>query len=191
VGSYIRSREISAHADAEHEANQAMQAVLQRMQSDVQKTIDERDKKYKSDVDVLNQKFADASKSYQKSVDLLSSTLKLPAPVQLVTPPPTKENPNPVPVAEVPKMDFPTIIDYARDCEQCKLGLAKLMQDTADRQKQMELAQQQIERLKKENADLLKPVHHTFLQNLGHNTKIILYTAAGTVAAVCGSGHCK
>jgi len=191
AGAYVDSRVTSARAEAEHKANQALQAQLDAMKQQLEQGIAAREMQFRKDEESLLQRFDAAQKSDTKTLTLLSQLAKLPAPVTITTPAPTKENPNPAPVATVPQPDFGTVVAYAKDCETCKLEQLKDRADLADRQKQMQLAEQQIQQLKRENQDLLKPVKHTFFQRLKTNAKQEIIGGAIAVAVVCALGHCK
>jgi len=191
VGSYIHSREVSLRADTEHQANQELQQQLQKMKEDFDKQIADRDAQWHKDSQDLNNKFDQANKSVLQSLALLTQLMKLPQPVTTYTPAPTKENPNPAPVAAVPQPDLPAVVAYAKDCEQCKLDRAKSQADLTDRQKQQALAEKQIEQLKKENTDILKASKGTFWSNVKKSAKWLFFGAVAGSAALCGTGHCK
>jgi len=191
AGAYVDSRVTAAKAEAEHKANQALQAQLDAMKQQLEQGIAAREMQFRKDEESLLQRFDAAQKSDTKTLALLSQLMKLPAPVTITTPAPTAENPHPVPVATVPQADFGTVVSYTKECETCKLHLATYQANLADRLKEMQLAEKQIEQLKKENQDLLKPAHHTFFQTLKTNAKHEIIGGGIAVAVVCALGHCK
>jgi len=187
-GAYLHSREVSVRADAEHQANQTLQKQLGDMKADFDRQIADRDAKYREDTKDLTEKF---NGSMQQVMGLISQRASLPVPITVTTPAPTKDNPNPTPIVNIPQQDFPAAKAYVQDCEQCKLDRDKAQADLADRVRQGELAQRQIDSLKKDNGDLVKAAHGTFFGNLKRSAKWIFWGAVGGAAVLCGSGHCK
>ena len=137
VGAYTHSREVSARADSEHQANLVLQDQLKKMRLDLEQQAAIKDAQYKKDTESLQHRFDVASKDRAKMAALLSQLAKLPVPVQVTTPPPTKENPKPAPEVVVPKEDFQAMTDYERECEQCKLDRGKFEYDAAEAQKEL------------------------------------------------------
>src|SRR6516162_441800 len=78
AGAYMHSREVAVKADAEHQANVVLQDQLQKMRSDLQKQITDRDTQYKKDTSDLQHRFDAASKDRAKMAALLSQLAKLP-----------------------------------------------------------------------------------------------------------------
>jgi len=191
AGAYVNSRVTAARADAEHKANQVLQSQLVEMKQQLEQGIAAREAQFRRDEANLQARFDAARKDDAKTLALLSQLVKLPAPVTISTPAPTPENQHPLPVATVPKADFGTVLAYTQECETCKLHLATYQANLADRLKEMQLAEKQIEQLKKENQDLLKPAHHTFFQTLKNNAKHEIIGGGLAVAAVCALGHCR
>jgi len=191
VGAYTHSREVSARADSEHQANLVLQDQLKKMRLDLEQQAAIKDAQYKKDTESLQHRFDVASKDRAKMAALLSQLAKLPVPVQVTTPPPTKENPKPAPEVVVPKEDFQAMTDYEKECEQCKLDRGKFEYDAAEAQKQLAIADQQIEALKKENAAVRKESKGTFFANVKKSAKWLGIGIVAGVTVVCGSGHCK
>jgi hypothetical protein len=191
AAAYMNSRVTAARADAEHKANQVLQSQLETMKADYDKQIAERKAETLSELKILDQKFAEAKKDQAKALALISQIGKLPVPVTVTTLPATKENPNPQPVAIVPKQDFAIAMEYGKECEACKAVEKQIQKDLQDRQHQLEIATQQIEQLKKENNEVRKTVKGSFFGNLKKSAKLIVIGAGVGAAAVCGSGHCK
>lgn len=71
--------------------------------------------------------------------------MNLPQPIRVTTPPATKDNPNPAPIAEVPLPDAPQAKAFVEACQECQIQLA-----TA--QKQAAISAQQTDSLKQEVA---------------------------------------
>jgi len=191
VGAYTHSREVSARADSEHQANLVLQDQLKKMRLDLEQQAAIKDAQYKKDTESLQHRFDVASKDRAKMAALLSQLAKLPVPVQVTIPEPTKENPKPAPEVVVPKEDFQAMTDYERECEQCKLDRGKFEYDAAEAQKELAIADQQIEALKKENAAVRKESKGTFFANVKKSAKWLGIGIVAGVTVVCGSGHCK
>ena len=191
VGAYTHSREVSARADSEHQANLVLQDQLKKMRLDLEQQAAIKDAQYKKDTESLQHRFDVASKDRAKMAALLSQLAKLPVPVQVTIPEPTKENPKPAPEVVVPKEDFQAMTDYERECEQCKLDRGKFEYDAAEAQKELAIADQQIEALKKENAAVRKVAKGTFFSTVRKGAKVIAITAVAVVIVLAGSGHIK
>lgn len=191
AGAYVDSRVTAAKAVAEHQANQALQAQLDAMKQQLEQGIAAREMQFRKDEEGLLQRFDTARKDDAKTLALVSQLMKLPAPVTVTTPPATPENPHPAPVVTVPKEDLGAVATYTKECESCKIEVAALRGNLADRLKEMQLAENQIERLKRENADLLKPVKHGFFRDLKKEAKWFAIGAVAGGAALCATGHCS
>lgn len=178
-------------AEASVAAQQQLQQQYQTQVSDLAKQMDERDAGYRAELLSLGARFRQAGTPAQVA-QLVAGLMGLKAPVTIVTPPTTPQDPHPQAQAQIPETDFPQIKQYAQDCETCKLNLAKATADAADRQSQAALAQLQIDSLKKENTSLQQAMKGgTFFQRLGKATKYLVVGAAGGVVAICATGHCK
>lgn len=166
------------------DAQQTLIKGAQAKIDELSKSIGDRDARYRQDS-------ADLAKQFQGSMtqvlSLIGQRANLPVPITITTPAPTKENPNPAPHIEIPKADFPAAKAYVEDCEQCKIDRARLRADAADREKQMALAQEQIDALKKERDSAVKAVKGgSWIHRAGRNLKVILCSGAGAAA---GSGQ--
>lgn len=146
---YVQSKVAQAKMEATIDAQKAVQAEYQKQFSDLAKMMAERDIAYRQQIDLLDKKYTQAV-TPQQIATLVSQVMGLKQPVTLVTPPATISNPNPVPVAQISTLDAPQVKAYVQDCETCKLERDKIRLDLADRQKQQELAQKQIESLKQQ-----------------------------------------
>ena len=182
---YISEREDRIRAEVTVQAQQSVQKQLGQQISDLQKQIADRDAEYKADKKAQDTKFQQAA-SPQQIASLVAQLMGLKQPIQIVQPLPTATNPNPAPIAQVSTLDAPAVKSYLEQCETCKLQLPKLQLDLADRQKQAELAQQQIESLKKENSSLQTAVKGgTVIQR---TLRTVKWLAIGAVAGYV-AGH--
>jgi hypothetical protein len=168
-----------------------LQDQLKKMRLDLEQQAAIKDAQYKKDTESLQHRFDVASKDRAKMAALLSQLAKLPVPVQVTIPEPTKENPKPAPEVVVPKEDFQAMTDYEKECEQCKLDRGKFEYDAAQAQKELAIADQQIEALKKENAAVRKVAKGTFFSTVRKGAKVIAITAVAVVVVLAGSGHIK
>jgi cytoskeletal protein RodZ len=182
LGAYISSREDRVRMEATQKAQNDYQAQLKQLSADFDAKLKARDDAYKHDSRELADKF---NGSMAQVLALISQRANLPVPLTETTPAPTKDNPNPSPIINIPKADFSAAAKYAQDCEQCKLDRVKLQADAADRQKQAQLAQRQIDSLKQERDAAVKAAKGgTWIQRLGHNAKwLAIGAAAGAIAA--------
>ncbi len=182
-GIALHEYESSVKADAVSSAVQQAQGTFQKQlaqqASDFDTKLKERDQQYIADTRNLNDKFAEAAKNQMQMTTLLSRLGNLPVPITVTTPAPTKENPNPASVVAVPENDFQAVVSYAKECEQCKLDRTKLAADFADRAKQAEIAQQQIDSLKKErDVAVMAAKGGTKFQRVVRTVKIVVIAGA-------------
>lgn len=178
-------------AEASVAAQQQLQQQYQAQVSDLAKQMAEREGQYKSELQALDSRFSTAQ-TPQAVAQLASVLMGLSKPIQVVTPPPTAQDPHPQPIAQISSLDFPRATEYLHDCETYKLNLAKATADAADREAQAHLAQLQIDSLKKENTSLQTAIKGgTFFQRLGKATKYLIIGGAAALVATCTTGHCK
>jgi hypothetical protein len=177
---------------AKNQATQDAQAQFQRqlvdqqkaMQADFDAKLKARDAEYQQNAATLQKQFQG---SMTQVLALINQRANLPVPLQVVTPAPTKENPNPLPTVPVPQADFPAAKEYVQACETCKLDLAKTQADLADVQQQRaaeaKLAQQQIDSLKTQrDAALTAAKGGNWIHRLGKQVKVIACAGAGAAA---------
>jgi len=167
------------------------QATYAQQVSDLAKQMDARDATYQASLKSLQGQFQAAATPAQIA-QLVSTLMGLKQPLTVVTPAPTAANPNPQSVVQVPQVDFPQAKSYIQDCETCKLNLSKVTADAADRQAQANLAQLQIDSLKKENTALaVEAKGGTTWHRTVKALKYIGIGAIGGAVAVCATSHCK
>jgi hypothetical protein len=205
IGAVVTALAIGLIALHEHDAKIREQAVAQAVVdtqkqvqadadkkiSDLAKQMDARDAAYKLQLETLSTRFQTAATPQQLAA-LATSLMGLKTPIQILSPAPTAQNPNPQPVAQISLADAPQAKAYLQDCEQCRIDRAKLTADAADRQAQANLAQLQIDSLKKENTALAVEVKGGSV--LHRTIKALKYIALGAgvgAVALCGSGHCR
>ena len=182
-----QKQKLLAVAAATQQAQETLQKQLATQLADFDARIKQRDAAYVASTTDLNAKFAEAAKSQAQMAMLLSQIAKLPAPITFTTPLPTKDNPNPQPVASVPQIDFPAVKSYAQECEQCKLNVAKLQADAEDRIKQMQVARTEIDSVKKErDAAVTAAKGGSILQRTG---RVIKYVAIGVLVGYVAAKH--
>jgi hypothetical protein len=144
----------------------------------------DRDAAYQAQLQTLNTKFSQAA-SPDQIAQLVTQLMGLKQPIQILTPAPTAQNPNPQPVAQVPLVDAPQAKAYLQDCEECKAARVKLQADVADREQQMAAAQKQIDSLKTERDTWEKTAKGgTKLQRIGRAMKWI---GVGVVVGLAAS----
>lgn len=183
IGAYVSAREDRIKMQATLDAQKTVQAEYQKQISDLAKQMADRDAQYEADKRAQDQRFANAVSSPQIAA-LLSQVMGLRQPIQVLQPQPTAENPHPSAIAQVPDIDFPQVKQYAQQCEECKLNLAKVSSDAADRQAQAALAQKQIDSLKIERDSAITAAKGgTWMQRIKRNAKWLLIGAvAGAIA---------
>jgi len=152
---HIREEAVS---EAVQKAQGDYQKELQKLNQDLDGKIKARDDQHAQETKDLQEQFANAAKSNAQMAALLQKLSGAPQPFVITTPAPTAANPNPTPSVSIPQQDFPSVIQYAKTCEQGKLDLTKCQADTADRAVQTANAQKEIDSLKKENKDLADDV---------------------------------
>ena len=189
IGAWHEASLNAAKSDAVQKAQADLQEQYRDQLAALQDQMTQREAHYKQDTEDLQKSFQG---SLQQIALLVQRNANLPVPLQIVTPAPTKENPNPTPQVIVPSQDLPAAKTYLLDCEQCKLDRVKLQSDAEDRIKQMTLAQQQIDSLKVQRDAAIKASKGgNWIHRLSHNAKFIAIGGAIGAAAICGSGHCR
>lgn len=182
-------KRVTAEAVAKTEA--AKREQLTGQIADLQKAMADRNAVYQTEVKRLETKFQSAATPQQLAA-LISQVMGLKQPIQITTPPPTQQNPNPQPVATVPNVDFSQVAAYTQQCEECKLNLTKTQADLADREAQMALADKQIQSLKTERDSWQQTAKGgSWLHRTVKALKYIGIGAGIGAVALCGSGHCK
>ncbi len=191
VSGYIKERERAVKAETVAETQAQVQKQLTGQIADLQKQMTDRDALYQQQLQSLQTKLGQATTPTQIA-QLVSQLMGLKEPIQITTPLPTSQNPNPSPIAQISLEDAPQFKAYVQTCEECKLNLTKTQADLADRAKQAELAQQQIESIKAER-DSWKVAAKggTKWQRFKKAIKYLGIGAGIGAAALCGSGHCR
>ncbi|HLZ91093.1 MAG TPA: hypothetical protein VKQ28_05210 [Candidatus Acidoferrum sp.] len=188
---WLSEHDLRMRAEAQAKAQEAVQSQAAAQIAVLGKQMADRDAAYQAQLRSLDSRFSQAQ-SPDQIAQLVSGLMGLKQPIQIVTPAATAANPNPQPVAQVPVMDAPQAKAYIQECEACKAERAKLQADAADRAKQADLAQKQIEALKGEVTTWKTAAKGgTVLQRLGRAAKWVAIGAGAGAAALCGSGHCK
>jgi hypothetical protein len=188
---WLSEHDARLQADAKAKAQEAVQQVAAEQVAALQKQIGDRDAAYQLQLQSLDKKFA-AAGSPEQIAQLAAQLMGLREPIQIVTPATTAENPKPQPVAQVPLADAPQAEQYIRDCEACKAERTKLQADAADRAKQADLAQKQIDALKSEVKTWQTAAKGgTVLQRFGRAAKWVVIGAGAGAVALCSSGHCR
>ena len=180
-----------AVAQAVVDTQTKLQQTYAQQVSDLAKQMADRDAAYKQQVQSLESKFQRAQ-TPTDIAQLVAQLMGLKQPIVVTTPAPTADNPHPAPIAQVSTLDAPQVKAYVESCETCKLNLSKATADAADRQAQANLAQLQIDSLKKENTALT-------IEARGGSTwtrtkkalRYIAWGAGGAAVAICASGHCR
>jgi len=176
-------------------ATEAAQATYQKQVAAeiaaLERKMSDRDAAYQKEVSTLNARIQTAA-SPQQIAQLVSQLMGLKTPVQIVTPPATSGNPNPQPIAQVSLSEAPQVKAYVLECETCKTQLPKIQSDLADREKQIQLAKQQIESITKQRDGYRTAAKGGTLWQRTVRALEYLGIGAGVGAGlVCGSGHCR
>lgn len=188
---YQAERENRIRAEATTQAQKDVQKQIAQQVSDLAKQMSDRDALYKEQLSSLQARLSQAQ-SPQQIATLVAKVMGLKQPIQITTPLPTPQNPNPQPVAQVSLQDAPQVKAYVQTCEECKLNLVKTQADLADRAKQAELAQQTIDSLKKEKTSLQQALKGgTWAERAKKTTKVGAIGGAIVAAVICLTGHCK
>jgi hypothetical protein len=181
---WLEEHDARLRAEESSKAQQAVQADARAEIAAIQKQMADRDAAYQAQLQTLNTKFSQAA-SPDQIAQLVTQLMGLKQPIQILTPAPTAQNPNPQPVAQVPLVDAPQAKAYLQDCEECKAARVKLQADVADREQQMAAAQKQIDSLKTERDTWEKTAKGgTKLQRIGRAMKWI---GVGVVVGLAAS----
>jgi hypothetical protein len=164
------------------------QATYAQQVSDLAKQMADRDAAYQQQMRALDTRLQQAQSPGQIAT-LAAQVMGLKQPIQIIQPAPTAENPHPAPVAEVSTLDAPQVKAYVQQCEECKLNISKATADAADRQAQANLAQLQIDSLKKENTALVVQAKGGTV--LKRTLKILKVAACATAGGAAGGASGK
>jgi hypothetical protein len=191
VSGYIGERERRIKAETVAETQQAVQKGLTQQIADLQKQMADRDAAYQEQLKVLDSRFQ-AAASPAQIAQLIGQVMGLKQPIQIVQPLPTKENPNPAPIATVSLEDAPQVKAYVQECETCKLQLPKLQADLADTKTKLDL---QIKTTTSVQTDLNAANEAlkggTKWQRFKKALKYLGIGAAAGATALCATNHCK
>lgn len=189
AAAYAHSLIEGARSQAVQDTEAKFQKQLAVQQADFEAKLKARDAVYQQQIQSLQLRFQKAV-TPPEIAQLASQLMGLKQPIQIVTPPPSSQEPNPKPVAQISLADAPQAKQYLQECETCKLELPKLQADLADREAQMKLAQQQIESLKSQrDAAITASKGGSFWRRLKNNAKWLIIGAAGGAIAVEAVKH--
>ena len=121
----------------------------------------------------------------------LPKQVPTPVPMKIVVPRGTAKNPGPAAVATIPRNDLPALRDYVESCKVCSVKLHTAQQDIADKERQLQLAGEQLAAAERQRDAALRAAHGTFWGRLWTRTKWFVIGAGAGAALLCGSGHCR
>lgn len=145
----------------------------------------------------------------QQIAQWLPKQISLPAPVTISVPAATAANSTPlsthpqnpaapkqqsVPpaIAVIPPQDLVPIRNAVESCEECQKKLAVVQQDAAAKNRQLQLAGEQLSAAEKErDAAITAAKGGGFWTHLRRNTKWFAIGVGAAASALCASGHCK
>lgn len=190
VFAYEGAKRDKDRSDSVQSAQAMVQKQLTQTISDLQRQMAERESAYQADKKAMQARLSQAA-TPQQLASLVTQLMGLKTPIQITTPMPTSANPTPQPVAQVSLADSPEIKNYVNQCEACKIDLPKLQADLMDRNKQMALAQKQIESLTIQRDAAVKATKGgSWIRRAVHNGKVAAIGGAAALAIACGTGHC-
>jgi hypothetical protein len=122
----------------------------------------------------------------------LPKQIPAPQPIRIRLPKSTKQNPAPAAVATIPQPDLAPLRDYVSSCEVCSVQLHSVRQDLAAKDKQLQLAGEQLSAaLKERDAALAAAQGGSFWRRVGSDLKWFAVGAGAGAALLCGTGHCQ
>lgn len=191
VFAYERTKQDLVRSESVQQAQNALQKQLSDQISGLEKQMADRQAAYGQQIKSLERRIQ-AAQSPAQIAALVAQVMGLKQPIQITTPAPTATNPTPQPVAQVSLSDAPQVKAYVNECETCKLLVPKVQADLADREKQMALAQKEIDSLKVQRDAAVKATKGgSWMRRLVHDWRVAAAGAGIGAVAVCSTGHCK
>jgi len=162
LSSLIQAREDRARAEATAQAQKEFidksrqnVAAMQKQLADLQGAVAQRDQANAQALTAMQQAVAKLS-TPQDMTAYITAALKLQQPVQFVTPPATKENPNPDTIATIPAASLQAITAQIEQCKESMASLTTCQADKADLTKQLGLKDSQLSSQKDQLAAIQK-----------------------------------
>jgi hypothetical protein len=188
---YLHAHDAYLRAESQIHSDQSALAQLAKQQSDLAAQLKQTRADQQSQLADLHKDYAQAQ-SPQQLADLILKVMNLPQPIQIRTPAPTPDQPNPQPIAEVPLSDAPQAKAFLQACQECQINLSAA-------QKESQLAAQQAATLKEQLAitskerDTWKHAAQggTWARRAAKRAAAFAIDAAITAAAACATHHCK
>ena len=118
--------------------------------------------------------------------------MRLPQPIRISTPAPTKSNPDPIPVAEVPLPDAPQAKAFVQSCQECAITLAASQQTAAIAKHQSEIMSQELALTQRERDTWKRTAKGgSWARRTAKRATAFAIDAGITMALSCASHHCK
>jgi hypothetical protein len=188
---YLHARDAYLRAESQIQSDQATLTALAKQQSELAAQLKQTQADQQSQLAALHKDFAHAQ-SPQQLADLISNAMSLPQPIQIRTPVPTPEQPDPQPVAEVPLPDAPQAKAFLEACQECQINLSAAEKESQLAAVQAATLKQQLALAQKER-DTWKHAAQggTWARRAAKRAAAFAIDAAITAAAVCATHHCK
>ena len=188
---WLRAHDAYLRANAQSQANQSALAQLAKQQSDLAAQLKQTQVDAQSQIAALQKQYAKAQ-SPEQIAALITAAMNLPQPIQIATPAPTPENPNPDPVAEVPLPDAPQAKAFVQACQECTIRLDAAQKSSAIAAQQSAALQQQLTLTEKDRDTWKRAAKGgSWPRRTAKRIAAFAIDAAITAAALCASRQCK
>jgi hypothetical protein len=196
LGAFFAYNWLSSHDDyvraqAQLKGDQSTLAQLAKQQTDLAAQFKQIQADQQSQLAALHKEYAQAQ-SPQQLAALISGVMNLPQPIRIATPPATKDNPNPLPVAEVPLPDAPQAKAFIESCQECQVQLATAQKQATITTQQTNALKQELTLTQKERDTWKRAAQGgSWARRAAKRATAFAIDAGITIVAACASHHCK
>jgi hypothetical protein len=188
---WIRAHDDYVRAQAQVKADESTLARLAKQQTDLAAQFKQTQAEQQSQLAALHKEYAQAQSPQQLSA-LISSVMNLPQPIRITTPPATKDNLNPQPVAEVPLPDAPQAKAFIEACQECQIQLATAKKQATISTQQTNALKQELTLTQKERDTWKRTAQGgSWARRAAKRATAFAIDAGITILAACASHHCK
>jgi hypothetical protein len=196
LGAFFATQWLGAHDDylraaAQVKKDQSALAQLAKQQSDLVVQFKQTQVEQASQLSALKKQYAQAQSPEQLAA-LITKVMNLPQPIRVTTPPATKDNPNPAPVAEVPLPDAPQAKAFVEACQECQVQLGTARKQAAISTQQTDSLKQELALAQKERDTWKRAAQGgSWSRRAAKRAAAFAIDAGVTLALACASHHCR
>ncbi len=188
---WIRAHDDYLRAESQVKVDQSTLAQLAKQQTDLAAQLKQTQTEQQSQLAALHKEYAQAQ-SPEQLAKLIGGVMNLPQPIRITTPPPTPENPNPAPVAEIPLPDAPQAKAFVEACQECQIQLTTAQKQAAITAQQSTDLRQELALTQKERDTWKRTAQGgSWARRAAKRATAFAIDAGITFVIACGSHHCR